>query len=146
MKSTLKPDITPESHPDHHVVGQDVMGWSHKRNEAARFHCYSHDASGYNLVDRADDTDHRNVSERAIGRTFHIISDYGNGVEMSQWGRVTIDKDGRAIPPRASTVQSDDTVDVAHGWDGEEGFEIEAHPMKASDAPSPFFQPKPTIN
>lgn len=113
MKSKLKPDITPESHPDHHVVGQDVMGWSNKRNEAARFHCYSHDAGGYNLVDRADDTDHRNVSERAIGRTFHLISDYGDGIERSQWGIVKIGKDGKPIPPRDAAALATQDVDSA---------------------------------
>jgi len=99
MKSTLVPDVTPESHPDHHVVGQDVMGWSQKRGEAARFHCYSHDASGYNLVDRSDPEDHKNVSERAIGRTFHLINPMRDGREVCAWGVVGIDVEGRKLPP-----------------------------------------------
>lgn len=101
MYDELVPDITPESHPDHHVVGHDVMGWSMKHDKAARFHCVSHDASGYNLVMRGDDEERKNVSEHAIGRTFHLISDVGDGRERSQWGVVKIDRNGKDIEIRA---------------------------------------------
>jgi hypothetical protein len=145
MKSTLTPDITPQSHPDHHVVGQDVMGWSMKRNEAARFHCYSHDASGYNLVDRADPEDHKNVSERVIGRTFHLIHDMGAGRETSAWGAVTIGQDGK-IKPSAYPTMGEDAVQAARGWSPDVGLDdLEIVETKPSEGPSPFFEGKPTL-
>jgi hypothetical protein len=111
MKSTLVPDVTPESHPDHHVVGQDLMGWSQKHGRAVRFFCHSHDASGYNLVMRGDDEEHKNISERAVGRTFFVISDMGDGREVSAWGVVRIDKDGVERPPYQPTAQIEDAAE-----------------------------------
>lgn len=95
MKSDLTPDITPESHPDHHTVGKDFMGHSAKHSKSARWFCKSHDPAGYNMVNRSDPDDETNVSERAIGRTFHDIHDMG-WAERSQWGLVWINKDGSA--------------------------------------------------
>lgn len=92
MRSDLLPDITPETHPDHHTVGKDFMGWSYKNDKAARWFCKSHDSAGYNMVNRSDPDDETNVSERAIGRTFHEITG-----ERSKWGHVIIGKDGKPI-------------------------------------------------
>lgn len=87
------PDITPESHPDHDVVGRDLLGHSWKHRRTARYHCVSHDRRGYNLVNRADPEDIKNVSERAVGGTFHVI--HGDvGAEYSAWGACTIGPDG----------------------------------------------------
>ena len=70
----LKPDVTPETHPGHHTVGQRFRGWNLRTNKASVFYCESHDAAGYNMV--TEDGSYRaNVSERAIGRTFHQIYD-----------------------------------------------------------------------
>lgn len=105
MKSNLAPDITPETHPEHHTVGHDFMGYSGKNKCSARYYCYSHDASGYNLVNRADPEDDKNISERAIGRTFHLITDYGDGMgEHSQWGWCRIGKDGKPVEKKVATA------------------------------------------
>lgn len=40
-------------------------------HEGRRWRCESHDRSGYWMVDTDDATQRRNISERAIGRTFH---------------------------------------------------------------------------
>lgn len=87
------PDITPKSHPDHPVVGRDLLGHSWKHRRTARYHCVSHDRRGYNLVNRADPEDAKNVSERAVGGTFHVIHER-DGAEYSAWGRCTIGLDG----------------------------------------------------
>lgn len=103
MRSELTPDITPETHPGHHTVGHDFMGTSWKHSGSARWYCKSHDAAGYNMVNRADPEDEKNISERAIGRTFHQIYMHPDGsggfYEHSQWGPVKIDKNGQ---PRES--------------------------------------------
>lgn len=72
VATRLVPDITPETHPDHHTVGQRFRAYNSKYDKPDTFYCESHDASGYNM--QSETTDHRtNVSERAIGRTFHQI-------------------------------------------------------------------------
>lgn len=92
-----EPDATPETHPDHHVVGKDFMGASNKHMKSARWFCASHDQAGYNMVNRADPDNVINISERAVGRTFweihQRVSDYP--YEWSQWGPVLIDKNGQ---------------------------------------------------
>ena len=82
--SDLEPDITPETHPDHHTVGKRFRGWNLTKMEAAIFYCESHDAAGYNMV--TDDESYRtNVSERAIGRTFHeIYEPYASNPEAGE--------------------------------------------------------------
>ncbi len=96
MRSDLPPDVTPETHPDHHTVGRDFLAWSIKHGRSARFYCRSHDAAGYNMLNRADPLDDRNVSERAIGRTYHevMVDDHG---EFCNGARVRIDREGRDI-------------------------------------------------
>lgn len=96
MKSDLPPLITPESDPEHCFVGHDFMGHSLKHNKTARWYCKSYDAAGFNMVNRSDPEDETNVSDRAIGRTFHDIYDLGWG-DMSLWGIVKIGKDGQPI-------------------------------------------------
>ena len=119
MKSDLSPDITPESRPDHHVVGHDFMGHSCKHEKAARWFCKSHDASGYNMVNRSDPDDETNVSEQVIGRTFHAIADLGWG-ERSRWGMTTIGKDGKTKPEAPNSPHV--TIDklrvsrIFYGW------------------------------
>ena len=93
-----EPDATPLTHPDHPVVGRDVMGTSTADGyKTARFYCVSHDHCGYNLVNRGNLDEVKNVSERAIGGTFHIVhhDDYGGAREFCLWGPVLIDKNGQ---------------------------------------------------
>lgn len=64
-----RPDVTPASHPDHHTVGKEFMGgypWK-------RWFCESHDQAGYWMYATDGSGEWHNVSERAIGRSFHEI-------------------------------------------------------------------------
>lgn len=67
----LKPDVTPKTHPGHHTVGRRFRGFNLKTDKLTTFYCESHDAEGYNMV--SEDGSRTNVSERAIGRTFHEV-------------------------------------------------------------------------
>lgn len=61
---------TPLTHPDHPVVGRFFKFWPRV------YFCDSYDpAIGYWMTNVADPSDRRNVSERAIGRTFHEIDE-----------------------------------------------------------------------
>lgn len=64
----MYPEIkTPQTHPDHDVVGQYFVGWT-----SEVYLCDSYDTSmGFWMTNILDPKDRRNVSERAIGRTFH---------------------------------------------------------------------------
>lgn len=60
---------TPETHPDHPVVGKTFRAWDGKN-----YYCDSYDPScGFWMTAKDDPKIRRNVSERAIGRTFHEI-------------------------------------------------------------------------
>jgi len=73
---------TPQTHPDHHTVGHRFKSW-----DGHEYYCDSYDPRQGYWMTRADapeenKTDEhtqwrRNVSERAIGRTYHII--YSDG-------------------------------------------------------------------
>jgi hypothetical protein len=64
MNQTIK---TPTTHPAHETVGSYFQGYS-----GAVYFCDSYDPrSGFWMTNILDDADRRNVSERAIGRTFH---------------------------------------------------------------------------
>jgi hypothetical protein len=66
--------ITPETHPDHSVVGKRFKGFSAKHDTSPTYFCDSYDPRiGYWMTNVDDPTDRKNVSERAIGRTFHEI-------------------------------------------------------------------------
>lgn len=82
---------TPETHPDHQVVGKDFMAWS----DGHRYYCDSYDPRIGFWMTRVDapperwNDDHseyrRNVSERAIDRGFNTIHvDYENG-KVREW-------------------------------------------------------------
>lgn len=74
-----EPDVTPETHPDHDVVGHEFGGgaWSEEKGyKAMRWFCYSHDAEGYNMYATDGSGYWTNVSERAIGASFHRIYKY----------------------------------------------------------------------
>lgn len=79
--------ITPETHPDHDTVGRYFGGYSIRHQRTTVYFCESYDPrSGFNLRDLADATDLRNVSERAIGRTFFEAQDRGDHWFLSTWG------------------------------------------------------------
>jgi hypothetical protein len=60
---------TPQTDPDHHTVGQTFKGWDGKF-----YYCDSYDSScGYWMTEVGNPDNRRNVSERAIGRTYHQI-------------------------------------------------------------------------
>lgn len=80
-------DVTPESHPDHHVVGLefgghnfDTQGWP-----GVRWFCVSHDAQGYWMFATDGSGHFTNVSERAIGRSFHEIHKDPDGRLWCTW-------------------------------------------------------------
>ncbi len=62
---------TPVSHPDHHAIGHDFKAWDG--------HVYTCDSWEENLgywmfrTDENNELVRRNVSERAVGGTFHKI-------------------------------------------------------------------------
>jgi hypothetical protein len=60
---------TPESHPDHPVVGKVWRGW-----DGIEYFCDSYDPRiGFWMTDVNDPANRKNVSERAIHRTFHPV-------------------------------------------------------------------------
>jgi hypothetical protein len=62
--------LTPENAPNHPVVGRMFRAYVSKV-----YYCDSYDPScGYWMTNVDDPTDRTNVSERAIGRTFHEVS------------------------------------------------------------------------
>lgn len=83
---------TPETHPDHHTVGKYFCsGW-----DGVIYYCDSYDPSiGYWMtpIDVTDKdwrpVERKNVSERAIGRSFHEIWMYDDGHCNSTLGRWT---------------------------------------------------------
>jgi hypothetical protein len=68
------PDLYEPSAWVREVVGQRYSAWSYKRSASAIFLCTGYDPRcGFWMVDETDSTDVHNVSERAIGRTFHRL-------------------------------------------------------------------------
>lgn len=49
-------------------VGRTFRGWN-----GERYKCESMDDAGYWMVNVKDPRDRRNISARAIGRTFHLL-------------------------------------------------------------------------
>jgi hypothetical protein len=70
---------TPETDPNHHTIGQYF-----KAGNGIIYYCDSYDTNlGYWMTGITNLEDRRNVSERAIGRTFHVI-------EVGQYGSKNI--------------------------------------------------------
>jgi hypothetical protein len=79
-----RPDVTLESHPNHHTVGKEFMGgWQGKR-----WLCESHDQAGYWMYPTDGSGEWHNVSERAIGASFHEIYKESDGRLWCSWGKV----------------------------------------------------------
>lgn len=56
--------------PNHHTIGIFFKGWN-----GQIYYCDSHDSNcGYWMTGVIDPWDRRNISERAIGRTFHEVT------------------------------------------------------------------------
>lgn len=75
--------LTPEDRPDHHTIGQRFQGFCHYDMKIVVYYCDSHQSNyGYWMTREDCPPEHRqdeegkwrkNVSERAIGRTYHRI-------------------------------------------------------------------------
>jgi hypothetical protein len=80
------PIKTPQTHPDHHTVGGHYAGHSLGHNSVQIYFCDSYDPrQGYWLTNVTDPTDRKNVSERAIDRTFMSAEDQGESWWVSRW-------------------------------------------------------------
>jgi hypothetical protein len=78
---------TPETHPDHSVVGHLYRGPTYDRGPQI-YYCDSYDSEiGFWMTNVADATDRRNVSERAIDRTFHALERYDVEYAVHVWGK-----------------------------------------------------------
>lgn len=75
---------TPESHPDHPVVGHRLRGPDLKQNgKNITWYCDSYDPRlGFWLQSTEQDDRRINISERAVGGTFHLI-------HTDDWGEYT---------------------------------------------------------
>ena len=92
---------TPETHPDHPVVGHTFAAYCPYDSKPAVYYCDSYDTKiGYWMRREDCPEEHkqdesgkwrRNVSERAIDRTFHTIYIDDRGIEMTVQGRVRRD-------------------------------------------------------
>ncbi len=61
---------TPETNPDHHTIGRKFSAW-----DGEIYYCDSwEENAGYWMTQVKNSEIRRNVSERAIGRTFHQVS------------------------------------------------------------------------
>jgi hypothetical protein len=77
-------DVTPLSHPDHHAVGKEFLGtnWYSRfgnGNTTVRWFCAAHDRQGYWMFATDGSGTWTNVSERAIGASFHEVLKQANG-------------------------------------------------------------------
>jgi hypothetical protein len=76
---------TPETHPNHETVGRTFKSFGEL------YYCDSYDPQcGFWMTKIGRETERRNVSERAIGRTFHLDQ------------RLSYDDQGQPLP-RPST-------------------------------------------
>lgn len=71
----IEPDVTPETHPDHHAVGKEFGGHDlqHPTWQGTRWFCLCHDQTGYWMYATNGSGHWANISENAIGRAFHEI-------------------------------------------------------------------------
>jgi len=78
---------TPQTHPDHHVVGKFWGAHSFKNDKTAVYYCDSYDSDlGYWMTNILDHTDRRNISERAPWATYWPAEDKGTYFWVTQWG------------------------------------------------------------
>ena len=69
---------TAKTNPDHHTVGKFFKAWSYLPGGGSTiYYCDSWvENMGYWMVNVFDVSERRNVSEAAIGRTYHQLYDY----------------------------------------------------------------------
>lgn len=59
----------------HELVGRRCRGWSERRRGPAVYKITSYDPTyGFRIVDVDDESDVRGISERAIDRTFFLVT------------------------------------------------------------------------
>jgi len=68
MNSPMSAIRTPATDPDHPVIGRSFRGWDGKT-----YLCESYDPTCGYWMTAVDGSRRTNVSERAIGRTYHRI-------------------------------------------------------------------------
>lgn len=79
---------TPKTHPDHHVVGHYFAGYSCSTGKTEIYFCDSYDSRiGYWMTNVNESKDRKNISERAIGRTFMEAVDKGSYWRVDNWGK-----------------------------------------------------------
>lgn len=90
--------ITPENNNGQDwVVGKKFAATCPETGNIVVYLCDLYDCVGYWMTNVLDATDRRNVSERAINRTFWEVEDDGEYYWCNQWGR-KIHKDGTNMP------------------------------------------------
>lgn len=78
---------TPQTDPDHGVVGKYWGGHSIKQGKTAIYYCDSYDSScGFWMTNIHDRSDRVNISDRAPLRTYWPAEDKGSYFYISQWG------------------------------------------------------------
>lgn len=76
--------IKPEDYPSHPVVGRYFAG--HNDGQTQIYFCSSYDTSiGYWLDNVNDPADRRNVSDRAIDRTYHRAIEHEDHWYVQRW-------------------------------------------------------------
>lgn len=109
---------TPFTHPNHPTVGHYFGGYGPaSTNYATRiYYCDSYDPNmGFWLTSVIDPSDRKNVSERAIGRTFHDAEDKGDHFHIHQWG-TRIDKDTGTEWPSFGTPGFEERMAKHRQW------------------------------
>ena len=72
---------TPKTDPEHHTIGMKFRAW-----DGEIYYCDSwEENAGYWMTQDKNREIRRNVSERAIGRTFHLYSEQKHD---ASWRRV----------------------------------------------------------
>lgn len=103
MDSTIK---TPQTHPQHPVVGHYFGANRVDHREACIYYCDSYDpAQGYWMTNVHEPSDRRNVSERAIGRTFHEAELRVKDFYIVAW-HVSVPRIGCALVPVPAPADS----------------------------------------
>jgi hypothetical protein len=91
-------DIFPQDKPDHPVIGNYFKAHGKGFVGTDVYYCDSYDPSQGFWMTSLTDPEHRtNVSERAIGRTFHTVYGIGepDGAMHCQWGRLSAEETER---------------------------------------------------
>lgn len=103
---------TPQTHPDHSTVGHYFAGHSFGTSRAELYFCDSYDPRiGYWLTNVSDPADRKNVSERAIGGTYHEAHQRDDYWWVSCWNIKLLKAD---LAERAAVVREELRKAYAH--------------------------------